>query len=453
MIVHPPEVNNNWFSIVQKQGFLDDFMPLFKVIDDKGRYLHWDELRHRIGNKDHTLVWSAVKSARMPGSQMLSGIPFSTKDEIPTVNIIPSISRRCSFVDNWCSGPAFNAMLGALAAHEYFIEDLVEEESIASSQLEGASTTRRVAKEMLQSKREPRNPDEKMIFGNFKMMQFAWTNRDKNLSLSLIKELHSIGTEGIDDEKYTPGTFRTDNSVYVSDNKGDVLHQPPSCDKIDARLSILCDWGNIDHSSLNTKDYIHPLVKAIILHFSIGYEHPFNDGNGRVARALFYWHMFKYGYKSFKYISISKLFKKDPIKYGKSYLYTESDKYDLTYFIDYQCQVIEKVASDFVDYIQSTINERNNFNMWLFNTRISNNLNDRQRAVLQTMGDKCKKAFTTKYLEEAYGVSNNTARKDLAGLVKLGFLKENKTGKPITFTGALGYSDLKALRSTIVDTY
>jgi len=448
MIVTPPVVDDNWFSTVLEAGLFENFRPLFKVVDSKGRYLHWDELRHRIDNKDPILAWSAVKHSRLPGMQILRDLPLSIKSEVPTINTIPSMSRRCSYVDNWCSGPAFNAMLGTVASNEYFIEDLMEEESIASSQLEGASTTRRIAKEMLQSKREPRTLDEKMIIGNFEMMQFAWNRRDDSLSVDFIKELHSTGTLGIDDKKYIPGRFREDNDVYVSGNNGEVLHQPPSHEDLSSRLNMICQWGNFDHNSLNTQDYIHPLVKASILHFSIGYEHPFNDGNGRVARALFYWLMFKYGYKSFKYISISKLFKQSPKEYGKSYLYTESDKYDLTYFIDYQCQIIETAVSDFVSYIQSTIAEKEEFTMYLVRSGIYQALNDRQRHVLKMMGDKRKRVFTTKYLEDAYEISNNTARKDLSVLTKLGFLREQKTNKPIKFVGELGYTNLLNLKKS-----
>jgi hypothetical protein len=42
--------------------------------------------------------------------------------------------------------------------------------------------------------------------------------------------------------------------------------------------------------------FIHPVMRAITLHFWLAYDHPFCDGNGRTARALFYWSMLKQGY-------------------------------------------------------------------------------------------------------------------------------------------------------------
>lgn len=46
--------------------------------------------------------------------------------------------------------------------------------------------------------------------------------------------------------------------------------------------------------------FIHPAIRAIILHFWLGYDHPFVDGNGRTARALFYWAMLRQNYSLFE---------------------------------------------------------------------------------------------------------------------------------------------------------
>jgi Fic family protein len=51
--------------------------------------------------------------------------------------------------------------------------------------------------------------------------------------------------------------------------------------------------------------FIHPVVRAIILHFMIGCGHLFVDGNGRTARALFYWSVLHQKYRLMEFISIS----------------------------------------------------------------------------------------------------------------------------------------------------
>ena len=47
--------------------------------------------------------------------------------------------------------------------------------------------------------------------------------------------------------------------------------------------------------------------------FAIGYEHPFLDGNSRIARAVFYWQMFRHGFAAFRYIAISALLRAAPV--------------------------------------------------------------------------------------------------------------------------------------------
>jgi Fic family protein len=73
----------------------------------------------------------------------------------------------------------------------------------------------------------------------------------------------------------------------------------------------------------------------------LGYDHPFLDGNGRTARALFYWAAANNGYWLMEFISISQIIKQSPAQYGKSFLYSEYDENDVTYFIVHQLSVID----------------------------------------------------------------------------------------------------------------
>jgi len=440
MIKTPPKFNPDWINQIDD---ISEYWDLFKLVDEKGRYLHWDELRHRIGELNGDLAWSVVKSSRQPSRQFFLSLPKSIDKKRAYANIIPSINRRCSYIDRWCSSAAYSSMMSELSAIDYLVEDIIEEESIASSQLEGAATTRTVAKEMLKTKREPRSPDEKMILGNYKMMSFVWENRNETLDTNLLLTLHRIGTEGIEDEKYHPGKIRTTDDVVVEGRDGEVLHQPPNAAELKTRIKTICKWANFNHTKTNTDKYIHPLVKAVLLHFSIGYEHPFYDGNGRVARALFYWQLFKSGYKSFRYISISKLLKKAPVQYGKSYLYTESDDHDLTYFIDYQCQTIERAVTDFVKYVQKTISARQQFDYWIYESRLSATLNERQRGILRQLGEGHRNLFTAKELQGQFNISNNTSRADLEKLVQLNFLSKRKIGRETDYIGITGYENIR----------
>ena len=91
--------------------------------------------------------------------------------------------------------------------------------------------------------------------------------------------------------------------------------------------------------------------QSIILHFMIGYDHPFVDGNGRVARALFYWAMLRHGYPLAKFLSISKVLREAPARYARAYRFTETDGGDLTYFVDHQLDVIARSIEALGDYV------------------------------------------------------------------------------------------------------
>ena len=98
-------------------------------------------------------------------------------------------------------------------------------------------------------------------------------------------------------------------------------------------------------------EFIHPIVRAIILHFLIGYIHPFNDGNGRTARALFYWYALKHHYDLLEYISISRIFVHAPVQYTRAYQLTETDSNDMTYFIDFNIHIISRALDALKQYL------------------------------------------------------------------------------------------------------
>jgi len=432
-IKEPPTEEMNPLSIIANScpEKLNDYLEFFSPMDKKGRYLPYDELRHRIDTSlDHKLVWSLIKLSR--NRQKAKIIDLGEPRVQCHYLLTPLVQKAISEVDRNTTSASLewiSSKIGEESQMGYLLNDLIEDESISSSQLEGAATTTRIAKEMLKRNRKPRSEDEKMIVGNYKLMIFAWENREKPLSLDLLREMHTIGVEGIDDDTYAPGNFRKTNDVHVVNSDGEVVHTPPQSETLKARLREIVEWANEDHDESDNISYIHPLIKAITLHFCVGYEHPFQDGNGRVARALFYWYMFKKDFASFRYIAISVLLKKAPSKYGKSYLYTESDKMDLTYFIEHQSSVIIRAIKKFKDAYKSAAIEIEKFNKWLFESGLYKKLTDKQRTVFQVSKNGTAIVFTIRNVEKNFGCSYNTAASVLNGLVELDLFSKFKKGR------------------------
>ncbi|NDJ55785.1 Fic family protein [Enterobacteriaceae bacterium 4M9] len=405
-------------------------------------YLHYDQLRHRVhGKEKRDALWERIRFARVLSSQWIKCLGDI---ETGILNATATIQKSCSIVDRLTSSAAETERYEKLDASDYLMDELKAAESIASSQLEGAATTSRVALEMIKVSRKPRDESEQMIMGNWRLMQYVSERGNRDFDVSELLNIHRKAVEGIDDAKYTPGQLRTDDDdVAVVDHEGNIIHTPPPADRLQDALQSLCDFINTPHETAEDESWLHPLVKGCIIHFTIGYLHPFNDGNGRTARALFYWYMLKCGYTAFRYISISKLLKNAPAQYVKAYLYTETDNMDLTYFVNYQCEIVSRAVREYIDYIQQIMETRAELKQWLYESGIYADLNARQRDLATVALNQPGVLFTAAEVRDRMKVSENTARDDLKKLTALGLMQSMKEGKGNVYLSPKSLHELK----------
>ena len=139
--------------------------------------------------------------------------------------------------------------------------------------------------------------------------------------------------------------------------------------------------------------------------------------------------MFRNDFSAFKYISISVLLKDAPVKYGKSYLFTESDEMDLTYFIDYQCTLVLRAIREFRNAYQENLKEVEDFNRWLWESGLYKKLNDKQQTLFQVAKSGMAELFTVTNVKDNLGCSYNTASSVLNGLVELRLFTKKKIGR------------------------
>ena len=220
----------------------------------------------------------------------------------------------------------------------------------------------------------------------------------------------------LDNPEYA-GRFRTNDKVVVADMvEGDIVYTPPTYKDIPDFVETICNFFNND----NPRTFIHPIIKGIIIHFMLAYMHPFVDGNGRTARALFYWYMLKENYKLTEYMSISRVIAKSKASYEKSFRYTENDGNDMGYFVAYNLKALEISFQQLRDYIQRKQQEKKAANAFM----LAGNVNQRQALVLQRLTEEPDTIMTVKDVQELFSVSSMTARKDLTDLVQQGYLTE-----------------------------
>jgi Fic family protein len=302
----------------------------------------------------------------------------------------------------------------------YLVSSIMEE-AIASSQMEGAATTRKVAKDMLRKNEKPKNKGQQMILNNYLTINHIKEISQTDFSIQQLLEIHRSMTENTLDDEADAGKIREHDNILVMDGStGDIAHTPPHYEELEALLFDMEEFFN-----KNGKTFIHPIVKGIIVHFMLAYFHPFADGNGRTSRSLFYWYMLKNGYWLVEYMSISRIIYKTKKMYEKSFLYTEYDDNDLTYFILYNLRTMKKSFEELKLYLKRKTEENNSI-LLLANIK---GVNHRQAQILQIVHEKANACLSVKEVENRFAVSNFTARTDLEGLVALGYLSEIQLNK------------------------
>ncbi|HRN61029.1 MAG TPA: Fic family protein [Luteimonas sp.] len=400
-------------------------------------YDHWDHVRHLSppAGLDSASWWAGIKLAR---AGLERTIPLADKVGHPfTLSLTGNMQRQLHFLDREAAGAiqASGLVDEGTTRKRYLMRSLIEE-AMTSSQLEGASTTRQVAKEMLSTGRAPRDRSEQMIHNNYAMMQSLRRRQGRPLTVDLILEIHRELMHDTMDDATQAGRLRTaEDNVVVQDrlDPGIVLHVPPRAAELPQRLQALCDFANAEGEG----EFLHPIVRAIAIHFQIGYDHPFCDGNGRTARALFYWSMLRAGYWLSEYISISSVLKKAPAPYIRSYLYTESDGTDMTYFVAHQLDVIIDAVEGLRGYLARKGKERSQAESLLRpGSPLGALLNHRQRALLLHAIRNPDSVYDIAGHQASHRITYPTARSDLLGLVELGLLDQDRRGKAFVFTPA-----------------
>lgn len=386
-------------------------------------YIHWDDLRRKSIPCNPALLWHAIRSIRSTKFREITigdeKFPFSTPE---------LFLHQLHRIDK-ASPASFDRLFSEIPSEankrQYLINSLMEE-AIASSQLEGAATTRPVAKKILREGRQPKNTSERMIVNNYRTIRRLKELRDKPLSRDLILEIHREITQGTLESGSDETEFRTGNDVVVGSRADPttVYHYPPDSAKIQKMIDDLVLFAN------NDDEFIHPIVRAIILHFLIGYIHPFNDGNGRTARALFYWFALKHHYDLLEYISISRIFVHAPAQYARAYQLTETDSNDMTYFIDFNIHIISRALEDLKRYL---IKKKEEEAEALQLVEQIPALSFRQAEILRNFIRYPARYYTISEIAGKYKVSLPTARADLLLLEAKGKLKKYQDGKRQVF--------------------
>lgn len=410
----------NWFEdkLYNEAIELRKIQKFNKLIDHiNEEYMYWDKVKYQKSNPPIApeIIWTLTKLSRIYSKKISFG---KHKFEF---NLTNSIQKALHEFDLHIGGSlSSKSVIPADDKKKYLVSSIMEE-AIASSQIEGAVTSRKKAKDMLRKNITPRNKSEQMIVNNYRTIKQIVDVQNGQITLENFFQIHKLVTAKTLDDNTDEGRFRLDNEVNVVDViDGEVIYTPPDFNEIPALMNELFDFFNKNDES----QFIHPIIKGCIIHFMIGYIHPFVDGNGRTARALFYWYLLKNGYWLTEYLSISRLIVKSKMQYAQAYIYSEVDGNDLTYFIQYKVKTMQLAYNSLKEYIDRKIKEKKQ----LINFQRIKGVNERQAQIMKWIYEE-DLVFSVKEIENRFSISNQTARTDLAELVNKGYLEEISLNK------------------------
>lgn len=412
------------------EGLGDKFTQFLQAVNEP-RYLYWDEMRYKEIPAGLTAeeTWFLTRQFRTLVSRPT---PIKTKkgDYFKWIRL-PYVDEFLHKIDISSGGQIFTTMdVLSESNKQKFISRGILEEAIASSQLEGAHTTRQVAKKMITEKREPRDKDEQMILNNYNtIVKIDEDYKNQPLSETILFELHRMLTQKtINEEKQ--GRFRKDSDdVVVQGIIGSqeyITHVPPDEVFVQEEIKKIIEYANDE----NSENFLHPIIKAIFLHFWVGYLHPFVDGNGRLARTLFYWYLLRKKYWTFMYLPISLVIKRAPAQYAMAYIYSEQDAYDATYFFDFHIRKIVQALSDFNKYVSRKILENKEIDKIISK---DTHLVDRQKYLIHHLVSENNAYATITSHATLNNISRQTAAKDIKQLENIDLVTGVREGKYIKY--------------------
>ncbi len=407
----PPVVKSRELGRINLKWLLDSHLQdiVHHINED---YLYWDKVKYQKAPEgvSQAGLWQAVKLSREFYAKEIGFGNYKF-----TYNLGDSIQQTLHKFDLNIGGHLGSSHSIPQADKERYLLNSIMEEAIASSQIEGAVTTRKKAKEMLRKNARPRNKSEQMILNNYLTIKHILEIKDQPLTHEKLLEVHRLITRDTLEDPEDEGQYRTDNQVEVIDaTDGEIVHTPPAHGELPELMEALFRFFNDEPEA----PFIHPIIKGCILHFMVGFIHPFADGNGRTARALFYWYLLRRGYWLTEYLSISRLIVRSKNQYAMAFVYSETDGNDLTYFIRYKLKTMNLAYQSLREYITRKMAEKKQF----LQLQQIPGLTERQAEIIRWLAEESDRILTVKEVEITLNVSNQTARTDLEELVEKGFL-------------------------------
>ena len=296
-----------------------------------------------------------------------------------------------------------------------------------STKIEGNALTMAQTRKLLEGGDViARERDKREVLNYYDCLEFISKSAKvkKPITEKLIKEIHSINMKGIFKGKLK-GYYRETQNVIMDSATRRIVYMPPEAKEVSYLMKNLVDW-------LGKQKDIHPVIKVGIAHYQFVTIHPFMDGNGRTARALATYVLYKAGYDLKRFVSLDEYYSDDRSKYYKELQHCQGKNYydnpdvDITswleYFIYGAAVVFEEVKNKAVE-----AGEKIAVKLPEGKIRLLENIGPRERKLLKFFQDNAQ--LRTRDVAKIFKIKDRSARDLIKKWINLDLIRRRGSGK------------------------
>lgn len=304
---------------------------------------------------------------------------------------------------------------------------ILTQEIVKSTEIEGeildkeqvrSSVARRLGLEISGLVNSERNVD-----GIVDLMLDAITNYDKELSKERLFSWHASlfpeGRSGMYNIK--AGSWRDDSTgpmqvVSGALGKEKVHYQAPPAETLEKEMQQFIRWFNLNQK----EDFV---LKAAVAHLWFVTVHPFEDGNGRISRALSDMLLARSDEQTNRFYSMSTQIRKERNSYYEILEKTQKGAMDITNWLEWFLNCLLHSIENSEKLLEKIIFKHS---FWIKHTGLT--INDRQRKVLNLLMDDFEGALSTTKWAKIGKCSQDTALRDIQDLMEKGILMKSPQG-------------------------
>lgn len=359
--------------------------------------------------------------------------PIFTWDRTRTDPKLAAINKATGYLDGILSAIGFDVK--ERAAVEAYTHDIV-----ASSEIEGllinSDQVRSSIARRMGIKITGEVPYGHYVEGIVEMMLDAVQGYDKSLTNARLFGWHCCLFPGGRSryEEINVGKYRVDEMSVISGalDREKVHYRAPSPDRVQKEMDVFLKWFN-DPST--PRDYI----KSAVAHFWFVSIHPFDDGNGRIGRAIADMALSQADNSPRRYFSMSRQIGQEKNKYYDILERCQKGTTDLTAWIEWYLDCMLRAIKGAEEMLSSILDKAV---FWQNHSQAD--INERQRTVLNIFLDEDKGKLTAKRWAKLAKVSPDTAVRDVQYLTEIGILVPEE-GKVRNIAYGIKISDRKTL--------